>query len=77
MNNKTKNKISFNFLNLVHVDSNIKKQKNISFHFGKLKSSISSYTIFLNQSKKKKNSIKNKQNNLNKKMFSLIINQTN
>ena len=63
MNKKNKNIIVNNILNLVHLESNIKKQKNISFPFGQLKSSISSYAIFLNKNKKQKNSNKIKNNN--------------
>ena len=63
---KQKNKTAFNILNLLHLEKNIKKQKNILFPMGKLKSSITSYTLFLN--KRQKNSTKNlPPNNLNKK----------
>ena len=63
---KQKNKKAFNILNLLHLEKNIKKQKNILFPMGKLKSSITSYTLFLN--KRQKNSTKNlPPNNLNKK----------
>ena len=63
---KQKNKTAFNILNLLHLEKNIKKQKNILFPMGKLKSSITSYTLFLN--KRQKNLTKNlPPNNLNKK----------
>ena len=68
MNKTNKNKIAFNILNLLHIEKNSKKQKNIPFPMAKLKSSISSYALFLNQNKKQKNYFKNYQaNNLNKK----------
>ena len=63
---KQKNKTAFNILNLLHLEKNIKKQKNILFPMGKLKSPITSYTLFLN--KRQKNLTKNlPPNNLNKK----------
>ena len=66
--NNNKNKITFNILNLLHLENNLKKLKNIPFPMNKLKSSISSYALFLNQNKRQKNFFKNHQtNNLNKK----------
>ena len=54
---KNRNKAAFNILNLIHSEKSIKNQNNISFpmEMGKLKSSLKSYTLFLNQ----KNPIKN------------------
>ena len=75
MSTKNENKIIYNILNLFHLDNNVKKTKNIPFPINKLKSTISSYTLFLNQSKKynKSNLIKksNQQNNVfpNKKKY--------
>ena len=68
MKKTNKNKIAFNILNLLHIENNLKKQKNMPYPMTKLKSSISSYALFLNQNKKQKNYFKNYQaNNLNKK----------
>ena len=54
---KNRNKAAFNILNLIHLEKSIKNQNNISFPMGmgKLKSSLKSYALFLNQ----KNPIKN------------------
>jgi len=68
MNKTNKNKLAINILNLLQIENNFKMQKNIPFPMTKLKSSISSYTLFLNQNKKQKNYFKNYQaNNLNKR----------
>ena len=68
MNKTNKNKLAFNVLNLLQIENNFKNQKKIPFPMTKLKSSISSYALFLNQNKKQKNYFKNYQaNNLNKK----------
>lgn len=65
---KQKNKTAFNILHLLHLEKNIKKQKNILFPLGQLKSSLKSYTLFLNQNKRQKNHAKYfPPNNLNKK----------
>ena len=68
MSKTNKNKLAFNILNLLQIENNCKKKKKIPFPMTKLKSSISSYALFLNQNKKQKNYFKNYQaNNLNKK----------
>jgi hypothetical protein len=77
MSKKNQNKIAYNILNLLHIENNTKKTKNIPFPMTKLKSSISSYTLFLNQNKKPKNSNTNNNNhqkNLNKK--NILSNKT-
>ena len=58
---KNQSKMEFNILNIIRLENNFKKQKNNQFQISKLKPSISSYTLFLNQKKKYKNSLLNKQ----------------
>ena len=77
MSKKNHNKIAYNILNLLHMENNMKKSKNIPFPMTKLKSSIPSNTLFLNQNKKQKNSNTNNNNNnqhkkLNKKKKYII-----
>ena len=73
MNKNHKNKISFNILKYIRLDNNLKKKNNIKIPMAKLKPSISSYTLFLNQQRKHKNIIINKDhksiNNKNKVFF--------
>ena len=61
MNKKNQSKMAFNILNIIRLEKDFKKQKNNQFPISKLKPSISSYTLFLNQKKKYKNSLLNKE----------------
>ena len=61
MKKKHQSKIAINILNMIRLENNLKKQKDRKFPKSKLKPSISSYTLFLNQKKKYKNSMLNKE----------------
>ena len=61
MNKKNQSKMAFNILNIIRLEKDFKKQKNNQFPISKLKPSISSNTLFLNQKKKYKNSLLNKE----------------
>ena len=49
MNKKNINKLSLNILNLLHLETNLKKKNTIPIPLNKIKSSISSSLLFLNQ----------------------------
>ena len=68
MKKKHQSNIALNILNLIRLEDSLKKQKDIKLPISKLKPSISSYTLFLNQKKKYKNTILNKESkNINNK----------
>ena len=61
MNKKNQNKIAFNILNLLRLEKSYKNRKGIPFPISKFKPSFSSSILYLNNTKKQKNTNKNIQ----------------
>ena len=77
MSKKNQNKLAINILNLLRLENNFKKHKNIPIPLNKFKSSFSSSNLFLYHNKNQKNTNKNNQTkNLISKNF-ILNNKTN